>query len=226
MKLRYGFFKMIFTIFHHLCATGGCTQIAKFMGPTWGPPGSCRPQMGPMLAPWTLLLGYVILYPFLSYQYLSCLKMFWAQFQYKDCMCRYRFPIINTRQSWYHLIIIMGIPILGKVHLHGRRLARDILQRDLLRGNSVYMVGSCHARLLRIIHVSAVSEVGVLKKNARDSLCHAAILSSNLKCRPGRSSRASAASSLSPCKHSSCIPMFLFCGVAVAPQSCCLSRPV
>ena len=33
-------------------------QIAKFMGPTWGPPGSCRPQMGPMLAPWTLLSGW------------------------------------------------------------------------------------------------------------------------------------------------------------------------
>ena len=31
------------------------SQIARFMGPTWGPPGSCRPQMGPMLAPWTLL---------------------------------------------------------------------------------------------------------------------------------------------------------------------------
>ena len=27
------------------------------MGPTWGPPGSCRPQMGPMLAQWTLLSG-------------------------------------------------------------------------------------------------------------------------------------------------------------------------
>ena len=27
------------------------------MGPTWGPPGSCRPQMGPMLATWTLLSG-------------------------------------------------------------------------------------------------------------------------------------------------------------------------
>ena len=25
------------------------------MGPTWVPPGSCRPQMGPMLAPWTML---------------------------------------------------------------------------------------------------------------------------------------------------------------------------
>ena len=33
------------------------TQIAKFMGPTWGPPGSCRPQIGPMSAPWTLLSG-------------------------------------------------------------------------------------------------------------------------------------------------------------------------
>ena len=26
------------------------TQITKFMVPTWGPPGSCRPQMGSMLA--------------------------------------------------------------------------------------------------------------------------------------------------------------------------------
>ena len=33
------------------------TQIAKFIGPTWGPPRSCRPQMGPMLGPWTLLSG-------------------------------------------------------------------------------------------------------------------------------------------------------------------------
>ena len=28
---------------------GNVTQIAKLMGPTWGPPGSCRHQMGPML---------------------------------------------------------------------------------------------------------------------------------------------------------------------------------
>ena len=31
--------------------------IARFMGPTWGPSGPCRSQMGPMLAPWTLLSG-------------------------------------------------------------------------------------------------------------------------------------------------------------------------
>ena len=35
------------------------TQMAKFLGPTWGPPGSYRPQMGPMLAPGTLLSGHL-----------------------------------------------------------------------------------------------------------------------------------------------------------------------
>ena len=32
--------------------------IARFMGPTWGPHGADRTQVGPMLAPWTLLSGY------------------------------------------------------------------------------------------------------------------------------------------------------------------------
>ena len=35
------------------------SQITKFMGPTWGPSGSCRAQMGPMLAPWSLLSGLI-----------------------------------------------------------------------------------------------------------------------------------------------------------------------
>ena len=33
------------------------TLIAKFMGPTWGPSGADRTQVGPMLTPWTLLSG-------------------------------------------------------------------------------------------------------------------------------------------------------------------------
>ena len=33
------------------------SKKAKFIGPAWGPPGSCRPQMGPMLAPWAFLSG-------------------------------------------------------------------------------------------------------------------------------------------------------------------------
>ena len=33
-------------------------QITLFVGPTWGPPGSCRPQMGSVLATGVLLSGY------------------------------------------------------------------------------------------------------------------------------------------------------------------------
>ena len=33
--------------------------IARFMGPTWGPSGADRTQVGPMLAPWTLLSGTI-----------------------------------------------------------------------------------------------------------------------------------------------------------------------
>ena len=36
------------------------TQIAKFMEPTWGPPGSYRPQMGPMLAHVNLAIRVVV----------------------------------------------------------------------------------------------------------------------------------------------------------------------
>ena len=33
------------------------TLIARFMGPTWDPSGADRNQVGPMLAPWTMLSG-------------------------------------------------------------------------------------------------------------------------------------------------------------------------
>ena len=33
--------------------------IARFMGPTWGPSGADMTQVGPMLAPWPLLIGTI-----------------------------------------------------------------------------------------------------------------------------------------------------------------------
>ena len=58
---------MIVTFWQCYCtrsriACAGVTRIANFMRPTWGPPGSCRPQMGPMLVPWTLLSGKLCLW--------------------------------------------------------------------------------------------------------------------------------------------------------------------
>ena len=37
--------------------------IARFMGPTWGPFGADRTQVGPMWAPWTLLSGMAFWFP-------------------------------------------------------------------------------------------------------------------------------------------------------------------
>ena len=36
--------------------------ITRFMGPTWGPSGADKTQVGPMLAPWTLLSGTPLRY--------------------------------------------------------------------------------------------------------------------------------------------------------------------
>ena len=49
--------KLIVLYYNNMTVTS--LQIAKFMGPTRGPPGSCRPQMDPVLAPWTLLSGSI-----------------------------------------------------------------------------------------------------------------------------------------------------------------------
>ena len=41
----------------YLDAHGNAVPDSKVHGASMGPPGSCWPQMGPMLAPWTLLSG-------------------------------------------------------------------------------------------------------------------------------------------------------------------------
>ena len=50
--------------------------IARFMGLTWGPSGADRTQVGPMLAPWTLLSGLVLRIPhtahFLWFDIMPC----------------------------------------------------------------------------------------------------------------------------------------------------------
>ena len=49
--------------------------IARFMGPTWGPSRADRTQVGPMLAPWTLLSGIVFKWMFSSINVCVWIKM-------------------------------------------------------------------------------------------------------------------------------------------------------
>ena len=52
------------------------TLIARFMGPTWGPRGDDRTQVGPMLAPQTLISGNDEL-PSLRSLWLTLCKLCW-----------------------------------------------------------------------------------------------------------------------------------------------------
>ena len=50
---------------------------ARFVGPTWGPPGADRTQVGPMLAPWTLLSGVGMLTLIFNTLRLNATNIYW-----------------------------------------------------------------------------------------------------------------------------------------------------
>ena len=64
--MRHSFDSFLLVVMHPLLGAGGMfPPIARFMGPTWGPSGADRTQVGPLSAPWTLLSGI--------YQYIGVL---------------------------------------------------------------------------------------------------------------------------------------------------------
>ena len=56
------------------------TLIARYMGPTWGPSGADKTQVGPTLAPWTLLSGprCHVLYPVLTVETYHAHQLVWT----------------------------------------------------------------------------------------------------------------------------------------------------
>ena len=60
--LNFHYIFLPHVVFRGVSVSHGCyhsviiSKIERFMGPSWGPPGSCRPQMGPMLAPKALTI--------------------------------------------------------------------------------------------------------------------------------------------------------------------------
>ena len=103
----------------------------KVHGAYMGPPESCRPQMGPMLTPWTLLSGSV---------HNRMIPTVWRNIMLKDIpmtdfgpISTYKLsfpgigiPIIKIRQLWDHHIFIMiiRIPTLARLQLYNEMSLR------------------------------------------------------------------------------------------------------
>ena len=63
LKRRGHFLKILFYSLMMFTINAIPSLIARFMAPTWGPSGANRAQVGPMLAPWTLLSGFAWNWP-------------------------------------------------------------------------------------------------------------------------------------------------------------------
>ena len=57
MEVNVHLVKPPFTLNRGSVKLGLTSLITRFMGPTWGPSGADRTQVGPMLAPWVCYLG-------------------------------------------------------------------------------------------------------------------------------------------------------------------------
>ena len=66
LQSLFNFTSVLYDTLVHLGGSVGCrawimSLVARFRGPAWGPSGADRTQVGPMLAPWTLLSGVISL---------------------------------------------------------------------------------------------------------------------------------------------------------------------
>ena len=74
-----------------------CTLIARFIGLTWGPSGADRTQVGPMLAPWTLLSGKALFFVVSQHsEYMLLCLEFIMLFMMVDFMQQFR--------NWFSLL--------------------------------------------------------------------------------------------------------------------------
>ena len=88
---------------HHIMAF---PQIAKLMGPTWGPPVSCRPQMGPMLDPRTLLSGSLCTCDLICINF-GADGFHWLNLQTRNCL---------PYKLWLYLGHHIGVPGIYSVY--------------------------------------------------------------------------------------------------------------
>ena len=89
--------------------------IASFMGPTWGPSGADRIQMGPMLAPWILLSGMFMV----MCQLIQALSCVWGLSCQKRVSHAGKSNCIPHNTVGCNYLFLAGVPAPGtKVHIY------------------------------------------------------------------------------------------------------------
>ena len=92
--------------------------IARFMGPTWGPSGADRIQVGPVLAPWTLLSEMICANDWMHYG-LKVVSCFLALFPFRTPQYHHHISLSSLCwiiwKHWIHNIFVWYI--LSSVYL-------------------------------------------------------------------------------------------------------------
>ena len=101
-----------------------CSQIARFMGPTWGPSGSCRSQMGPMLASWTLLSGFSFWWDFHQWVHQPVMKNL-----SKCCYCISVYPVWPLTEIFSQFRISLAYLAFDWLTTHARIKNRHRISR-------------------------------------------------------------------------------------------------
>ena len=115
-----------------------------FIGPTWGPPGSCRHQMGPMLAQWILLSGIRSL----SSQVHGIIAPCWDEYflQHDALIHTHADSNVCSTQATSHWYFIYSISNIYN-HLDYYTLCSQTLKRKSRRFDENFVngcTGSCH----------------------------------------------------------------------------------
>ena len=102
------FFYHITTYLHLLhWPPGREAQIVRFTWPTWGPPASCWPQVGPMLAPWTLPSGGFMVSGWISIHILTRFTCAFSS-ELLHCIISYcRYGFAGSLYSLDHLMVML-----------------------------------------------------------------------------------------------------------------------
>ena len=82
--------------------TSRLSLIARFLGPTWGPSGTDRTQVSPMLAPWTLLSKIVCIHRYIHAKQWDVITHQYKKLRFNQTTVKVMYGRLITCRIPYH----------------------------------------------------------------------------------------------------------------------------